>query len=329
MKLKYLLAGLMIFSLALWAAPGVAAPYGSDTPMNLAQRVFWAINQGDVDSLAAVRDKGANLNITLWEAGLNAEEMFGFRASELFDTDADVDNWTPIFWAVYLQEEDILRVLLRSGALVNVVDSNGASPLHWAAWTGNYPIVKTLLENGADGYALDNKKRSPLDWALMTGQNDIIRILPPAKMLDSDGDGVADYKDECPRTPLGASVDVRGCWIAAYSSFFDFNKAVVKKQYYPYIKQQATVILRNPDLVVELAGHTDSVGTEEYNMELGMRRAEAVLALLQEFGVPGERLKPASFGETKPIASNRTARGRAQNRRVELHVWEPQLSMSE
>ena len=140
---------------------------------------------------------------------------------------------------------------------------------------------------------------------------------------DSDGDGVPDSRDECPNTPLGAIVDARGCWIAAYGNFFDFDKADLKEQYLPHIKRIADVLKAHPDLKVVLDGHTDNKGTPEYNMKLGERRALAVRDALMEFGVEEERLKYASYGETMPIADNETDDGRALNRRVEINVWQP------
>jgi OOP family OmpA-OmpF porin len=145
------------------------------------------------------------------------------------------------------------------------------------------------------------------------------RDLPPCK--DSDSDGVCDDKDVCPSTPVGAPVDERGCWIAAYSQFFDFDKAEVKSSFHPRLKYAAEIMIKNPQInVVTIAGHTDAKGTDDYNMDLGRRRAEAVKELLIKFGAPAEKLVVESFGKTRPIADNDTEEGRAKNRRVEFHV---------
>ena len=72
-----------------------------------------------------------------------------------------------------------------------------------------------------------------------------------------------------------------------------------------------------------LVGHTDSRGTDEYNLDLGQRRADTVRDLLVEYGVSADRLGTKSEGESNPIASNATSRGRAKNRRVEIRVWQP------
>ena len=140
---------------------------------------------------------------------------------------------------------------------------------------------------------------------------------------DEDRDTVCDDRDQCPNTPLGAPVDERGCWIAAYSQFFDFDKAEVKEQFLPRLKAAADIIQNNPHLNVVITGHTDSKGSEKYNEKLGLKRAEAVREWLIKFGVPAAKLQVESFGETKPIADNESEEGRAKNRRVEFNVWEP------
>jgi OOP family OmpA-OmpF porin len=140
---------------------------------------------------------------------------------------------------------------------------------------------------------------------------------------DSDGDGVPDSRDKCPNTPRGAIVDYRGCWVAAYGSFFDFDKAIVKEQYIPNIKRIAEVLKYYPELYVVLDGHTDKVGTPDYNLKLGEQRAMAIRDLLIKFGVEEKRLGYQSFGETMPVASNETEDGRAENRRVEVNVAQP------
>ena len=73
----------------------------------------------------------------------------------------------------------------------------------------------------------------------------------------------------------------------------------------------------NPDYRVVLSGHTDSIGKEAYNQKLSVKRAEAVAKTLEGFGVSAEKISTVGYGETRPIADNKTKEGRAQNRRVE------------
>jgi OOP family OmpA-OmpF porin len=140
---------------------------------------------------------------------------------------------------------------------------------------------------------------------------------PAAAPMDSDGDGVYNDKDQCPRTPAGAMVDERGCWVIQNVEF-EFDKSEIKAQYYPRLNRVVEILMANPGLKVEIAGHTDSIGSEKYNQSLSERRAQAVKAYLVGKGIPSDQLTTAGFGESKPIASNATDAGRAKNRRVEL-----------
>lgn len=101
---------------------------------------------------------------------------------------------------------------------------------------------------------------------------------------------------------------------------FDFDKSNVKPQYYGILQNLKEYILLN-DYDVTIVGHTDSKGTNEYNMKLGMRRAESVKMKMLEFGVPSERIVGVeSRGEEEPVATNETSEGRAQNRRIEFKL---------
>lgn len=105
--------------------------------------------------------------------------------------------------------------------------------------------------------------------------------------------------------------------IALYVNF-DFAKATLKPDAAPVIAQIVTLMKNNPDLKVEIDGHTDSVGGHDYNMKLSTDRAASVVAAVQAGGIDAARLNSAGFGPDKPIASNDTDEGRAKNRRVEL-----------
>lgn len=101
---------------------------------------------------------------------------------------------------------------------------------------------------------------------------------------------------------------------------FDFNKATLKSESYPILFHAVQVLLMNPDMRVEIQGHTDNIGSEDYNMKLGEKRAQAVKDYLVARGISADRLSTRSFGENQPIADNKTASGREMNRRVEFKV---------
>ena len=141
---------------------------------------------------------------------------------------------------------------------------------------------------------------------------------PMAKPMDSDGDGVTDDKDQCPNTPKGATVDERGCWTYAAVVLFGFDKSKIKPEAQPMLDEAVAILKENPEINMEIDGHTDSTGPAAYNMTLSEERAKAVMEYLVDRGVNAERLTMKGFGLTKPAVSNDTKAGRAKNRRVEF-----------
>jgi len=106
---------------------------------------------------------------------------------------------------------------------------------------------------------------------------------------------------------------------SVYGIHFDFNKATVKQESEPTLKEIAKLLKQDPKLNLYVVGHTDSVGKIAYNMKLSQTRAEAVVkALVTKHGVSPNRLKPYGVGPLAPVASNETEEGKALNRRVEL-----------
>ncbi len=146
----------------------------------------------------------------------------------------------------------------------------------------------------------------------------------PAVIGDSDGDGVTDDKDKCPDTPKGTRVDHTGCPLQEVTILkgvhFDFDKSTLRPDSMIILDDAAAVMQRYPDIKVEIAGHTDSVGTDEYNMGLSARRAQAVMDYFASKGIDTSRLSFKGYGESMPIVDNSTASNRAQNRRVEMRI---------
>lgn len=135
---------------------------------------------------------------------------------------------------------------------------------------------------------------------------------------DTDGDGVVDSKDKCPDTPKGDIVDENGCSLKVDLNInFDFDSARINNSYDSKIKKFADFMNAFPSVKGKIEAHTDSVGTEKYNQNLSEKRAAATVKALEAYGVDKSRLQSIGYGETKPLATNKTAEGRAQNRRVE------------
>ncbi len=107
--------------------------------------------------------------------------------------------------------------------------------------------------------------------------------------------------------------------MAVYGIHFDFGKAKIKKDTRSLVANIATTLKNNPGWTLEIQGHTDSIGSPEFNQELSEKRARAVAdSLISNYGIDPSRLTSVGYGQSKPTATNKTIRGRAQNRRVEL-----------
>ncbi len=101
---------------------------------------------------------------------------------------------------------------------------------------------------------------------------------------------------------------------------FNTDEFSIKSSFYPSLNSVAKVLYKYKDTALDVIGHTDSVGKDEYNRELSYKRAYSVADYLQAQGIPGPRLSPIGLGESQPIADNNTYSGRSQNRRVELYI---------
>ena len=148
-----------------------------------------------------------------------------------------------------------------------------------------------------------------------------------AKVRDRDGDGVPDAVNECKDTPAGVNVDEEGCQVlfeAARKTLIldganlETGKADLTTESQTILDGVAASLVANDEIKVQVGGHADNTGSAAVNKRLSAARAEAVRQYLISKGVAADRLTAAGFGPSKPIASNKTAAGRAQNRRVEL-----------
>jgi outer membrane protein OmpA-like peptidoglycan-associated protein len=112
----------------------------------------------------------------------------------------------------------------------------------------------------------------------------------------------------------------RGLIVNLSDVLFDVDRATLKPGAREKLARVAGILASHPDLHIEIEGHTDSTGSDDYNQRLSERRAESVRAYLVEQHVAPAVVGTAGFGESRPVATNGTAAGRQQNRRVELVV---------
>lgn len=236
----------------------------------------------------------------------------------------------------------LLPVLLVSSVLSGCASrSDGTAPLN----EGNWPICGAL--GGVAGAGLGALESGA--WAAGGGLAGAVAgsLICFAQDGDQDGDGVFDRRDRCPDTPARTPVSHNGCPLPAIPApaavepppppppapkeevitlsdagdvLFEFDKSDLTAE----AQSQLTTLLPRltaADVVsVKVDGHTDSMGSDPYNQALSERRAASVVTFLTEHGVSQAKLSSEGFGESRPVADNSTSEGRAQNRRVELHL---------
>ncbi|HQU99761.1 MAG: OmpA family protein [Bacteroidia bacterium] len=146
---------------------------------------------------------------------------------------------------------------------------------------------------------------------------------------DRDGDGVLDKDDKCPDVKGIASnkgcpevkAEVKEVFRKALQGIqFETGKDVIRKNSYSILDQVAKIMVDNPEYKLLVNGHTDNVGKPESNMILSQKRADAVKKYLTAKGVDAGRMTATGYGDTKPVADNKTTAGKKENRRVEFVV---------
>jgi len=147
---------------------------------------------------------------------------------------------------------------------------------------------------------------------------------------DTDKDGINDEEDKCPTVPGIASL--QGCPevskevtktinYSAQNIYFEFASTKLLPKSFKPLDDVVKVLNDNPSLKLKIDGHTDNIGSDEYNIKLSDGRAASVKNYLANKGIAASRLESEGFGETKPVADNNTAAGRQKNRRVEMKVF--------
>jgi outer membrane protein OmpA-like peptidoglycan-associated protein len=152
---------------------------------------------------------------------------------------------------------------------------------------------------------------------------------------DNDADGIPDVKDKCPNDPedFDGDQDEDGC-PDLYKNiivkedkiellqkiFFAFNKDTILEKSYPLLQEVAQALKDHPNIKVRIEGHTDSKGSDSYNLKLSDKRAKSVRDFLIKQGIAPDRMVAIGYGETRPIADNDTEEGREMNRRVEFFI---------
>jgi len=185
----------------------------------------------------------------------------------------------------------------------NLATGENAGELRSNPEDGSYFIVLPLGANY--GYYAEREGYYPVSKNVdLTGKTDAVAITEDIVLVSIK---------EMRRQGLAVRIN---------NIFFDFDRYELKSESYPELNRLAKVLKQNPGMKVEIAGHTDDVGTEEYNLTLSRNRAQAVVDYLVSAGCERANLLPTGYGESRPVASNQTEEGRALNRRVEFRFVE-------
>lgn len=186
------------------------------------------------------------------------------------------------------------------------------------------PATKKGIKVDAKGCALDSDKDGVVDSL------DKCPNTPAGTKVDASGckidgdddkDGILNSKDICPNTPVGAAVNSEGCPATVNLPInFENNSAAIKNESEALIQTYADFLKQYTNYSAKIVGYTDSKGSESYNQKLSEKRAQAVMANLVNKGVNPKQVSALGKGETNPIADNKTAEGRAANRRIEAEL---------
>ena len=228
----------------------------------------------------------------------------------------------------------VLPVLLLGSLLTGCATrSDGTAPLNQRTW----PICSVM--GGLVGGGLGAIESSA--WAAGGAALGILTggLICYAQDGDEDDDGVFDRRDRCPDTPADTPVEHHGCPLPQYpasvkpveppvSEVITLNGNVLfaynQSELMPQARSELDSLmakLQNADVAsIKVIGHTDSQGSDAYNQKLSERRASSVAAYLLSQGLAPNKLTSEGRGESQPVADNDTEEGRAQNRRVELHI---------
>lgn len=202
----------------------------------------------------------------------------------------------------------------------------------------NYSAVAAIREESA---AESAELRKALSSAEENARRDKEELMK--QLADDDGDGVANKYDKCEGTPANTVVDGSGCPLktpapviqekviiteadrkvvdeAIKNLEFDLGKSTIRQTSYATLNKVAELLVQK-NFSLKLAGHTDNTGSMALNLRLSKDRAEAVKAYLVSQGANASRIEATGYGPNQPIASNKTAEGRQQNRRVEFTLF--------
>ena len=229
------------------------------------------------------------------------------------------------------------EVKYKSDPLKTDTDTDGLSDGDEVKYKSDPLKTDTDSDGLTDGFEVNQFKTDPAkadtDGDGISDGDEVNKYKTDPVKIDTDGGGVNDGAEVTAKTnPLDPKDDIsstttiilleKGKKIILRGVNFEFNKATLTEDSKTILESAYNAMVANPDVRVEISGHTDSKGSDEYNQDLSLRRAQSVKNWLVQRGIAGDRMKTVGKGEKEPIADNATAEGRTENRRIEFYVEE-------
>jgi OOP family OmpA-OmpF porin len=337
------------------ASSSMRYPLNQQTKFNDAQAVVNRLNATlpEMGQTAGIRSFGHSPKVSKKSTELiyGMEKYSTANLDKKFQKVIEPGGNSPLYMALNDAKEDFNGLSGISNAVVIITDGEdlpgnvlasatalketyGSSICFYPILVGDSPaggaVLKEIASIGGCGFysTADQLLNSPEDMARFIEKVFLDKKSAPAPApapvvvprKDSDKDGVYDDEDQCPGTPIGANVNSVGCWVLD-DVLFGSGSAVIKPGAYYLLDNIAGIMEENPVLSIDIQGHTDNVGSADSNMDLSLRRAQAVKNYLIGKGIMPNRMATEGFGFTKPVALNGTNTGRSLNRRVEIQPF--------
>ena len=209
----------------------------------------------------------------------------------------------------------------RNDNLITVIDAKTGKPI------GAKIIYERLSDGKQVGVTNSNPETGEYETRLPGGQLYGFRAEAPGHLSESQNldlknmskDATIEHKD-ITLAPIELAKVEPDATIVLNNIFFEFDKATLKSESFPELNRMVDLMKNKSAMTVEISGHADATGPEEYNMKLSESRAKAVSNYLIQKSIGKERISVTFFGETKPIETNDTKEGRSKNRRVEFKI---------
>ena len=293
----------------------------------------WSAHWGlELNLTGSTIETGSQQGTDFYQQGGTLDLVYGFKDRSR--------SWTPF-------------ALLGVGAVQNDVIPDSEDEVSFIANAGlglvSRPLTRLGFKLRAEGrYQIDQFQDDYRDYRLLAGiefpfgrrsvtlapiappvvevREVVKEVIVPAPFIDTDKDSIEDSRDKCPDTPQGLKVDADGCVIEGQALelrgvTFAFDKADLQLNAQTVLDYVTKGMKGQPTMVVEIAGHTDSLGSQAYNQKLSQRRAEAVSAYLVAQGIDATRLSAKGYGKTELLVKpETTAIDKERNRRVMFRV---------